>query len=280
FHCNQGQWLLDADDVTYNKYIKASGNEACVELLKDGGKLMWIGPKHTEKVLLYFHGGGYFYPMLEPHIYFLDYVRRELEKKGTTVGVATLVYTLLPDGAFPGPLRGNMITQVLAHLLRPLPSVPAFSAHVRLGGACLISPWMALEGDICTQSFEDNDSKDILTKACLQSWGKNVMACVPLSFVPYADAVRADKGWFEGLSGVINRLLVTSGQWECLTDAQSELYEKYLLPVHDDVQFMLQENGVHDEFLLEFDATKRERYSEFSGKVVEWVSQTFSNMPS
>ncbi len=40
-------------------------------------------------------GGGYFYPMLEPHVYFLDYVRRELEKKGTTVGVATLAYSEL-----------------------------------------------------------------------------------------------------------------------------------------------------------------------------------------
>ncbi len=173
-----------------------------------------------------------------------------------------------------------MITQVLAHLLRPLPSVPAFSVHVRLGGACLISPWVALEGDICTQSFKDNDSKDIVTEAALQSWGKTVMAYVPLSFIPYADALRADKDWFDGLHGVINRVLVTSGQWECLRDAQIELYEKYLLPVHDDVQFMLQENGVHDDFILEFDAARREKYSEFLGKVVEWVSQTFDNMPS
>ncbi|KAJ8090584.1 hypothetical protein PM082_018141 [Marasmius tenuissimus] len=68
-------------------------------------KIVWIGPKRTEKVIFYRHGSGYLTSLIPVVMTFWRYVQLELEKQGIQVGVACLIYTLILEAAFPNPLQ-------------------------------------------------------------------------------------------------------------------------------------------------------------------------------
>ncbi|KAJ3989604.1 Alpha/Beta hydrolase protein [Lentinula detonsa] len=149
----------------------------------DGGRgeqahLFWIGPKRTEKVILYFPGGIYMFPVTEMMLKFWRNAQSEWSKQGLEVSVVVLSYSVGsdPDAAFPIQLfqatqalrhlfsigckpsdiqivgdsaGGNLVTQLLSHMVHPFP-LPSFvpplhlPPGIRLRGACMISPWVGL----------------------------------------------------------------------------------------------------------------------------------------
>ncbi|KAF8903607.1 Alpha/Beta hydrolase protein [Mucidula mucida] len=120
-----------------------------IETLDNGLQIAWIGPKRTDRVALYLHGGGFTLFAPSSGLPFLHYVQEQVNKKGSPVGLAVLLYTLHPEATFPTPLReataavdhlinsgvapknltligdsagGNLILQLFSHILHRHPS--------------------------------------------------------------------------------------------------------------------------------------------------------------
>jgi len=51
----------------YDDFIKSKNWEPVVEELGEDARLLWIGPKQTDRVLLYFHGKCINYSLFEIH---------------------------------------------------------------------------------------------------------------------------------------------------------------------------------------------------------------------
>lgn len=56
FNAPQLQYALGTTRGTYEKWAKQSGLPVLVEEIGEGARLLWIGPKRTDKMVLYFHG--------------------------------------------------------------------------------------------------------------------------------------------------------------------------------------------------------------------------------
>lgn len=50
------QRILGSSVDVYSTWARNAGLPITIEEMVDGGKLMWIGPKRTDKMLLYCHG--------------------------------------------------------------------------------------------------------------------------------------------------------------------------------------------------------------------------------
>lgn len=104
---------------------------------------------------------------------FCRYLQLELQQCNIHLGIAILTYKLLPNNPFPAELGevqasistllrlgakaqnitlasasagGNLVLQLLAHVLHPLPSVSPIP-EVRFRGVFLMSPWIFLQED-------------------------------------------------------------------------------------------------------------------------------------
>ncbi len=57
FNYRQLQKLLGTSTAVYTSWAKQNKLDSVIEQLGDtGGKLFWIGPKRTDRVILYVHG--------------------------------------------------------------------------------------------------------------------------------------------------------------------------------------------------------------------------------
>lgn len=54
---NQFQWIAGTDSLAYDKFIRSSGLPRCVDRVGGGpAKLLWVGTKTLDKVIIYLHG--------------------------------------------------------------------------------------------------------------------------------------------------------------------------------------------------------------------------------
>jgi acetyl esterase/lipase len=287
---------------TYNKWCKAAKLATTVDELGQDAKLLWIGPKRLERVVLYFHGGGFLVPAGDFVMSFCRYVQLELEKQNIEVGFALLEYSLGPQASFPTPLQqsalalnflmaagvkpqnlqlvgdsagGNLILQVLSQMLHPREGVSEIRLPGPLRGAYLISPWTNLSAD--SQSHFENEGRDWLRHAGVKDWGAQVLAGVPEADRPFAEPVRAPEGWFAGADALVDRVLVTAGGAELLRDdivAFAEAFKKH----HANVKLVVQKGGTHEDVLMDF-AAKEERTSAMASLSVEWLAAGFDAEP-
>lgn len=240
-------------------------------------------------------------PVQTHSLSFWQYVQTQIAQRQIDIGIVVLSYSLVPDAEFPTPLcqminavqhlidsgvspqsiqltgdsaGANLCLQFLSHLLHPLPSVPAFTLPegARFRSMYLMSPWVALIGDD-TESWDTNKANDIFTPESLQGWGKRVLASVPESKLPYADVANAPKGWFLGVEKLVERILITTGSSECLRDADKRLFESHLNGCHSNVQFVVQEGGVHDDPL--FDFVLNEKVGKLTPIILDWFADGY-----
>ncbi|KAF8169963.1 Alpha/Beta hydrolase protein [Mycena galopus ATCC 62051] len=288
---------------TYDKWCKAAKLEKTVDQLEQDAKLLWIGPKRLERVVLYFHGGGFLLPPVPLIMLLCRYVQLELEKQNIEVGFALLEYSLGPQASFPTPLKqaalaldflmaagvkpqnlqlvgdsagGNLILQVLSQMLHPRDGVPEIRLPGPLRGIYLISPWTNLSVD--SKSHFENDGRDWLHPAGIKDWGTQILAGVPKVDRPFAEPVRAPAGWFKGADALVDRMLVTAGGAELLRDdiiAFAEAFEKH----HANVKLVVQKGGMHEDILLDF-LVKDEKTSTLTSLTVEWLAAGFEAEPS
>ncbi|KAJ8073208.1 hypothetical protein PM082_020077 [Marasmius tenuissimus] len=293
----------------YNAWANHNDLPQEIEELEEDTKVVWIGPKTTEKVIFYCHGGAYWTPLLPEMMTFWRYVQLEFEKRGLQVGVACLVYTLIPEAAFPHPLQqatiainhllasgvdadnlqlagdsagGNLVLQLLSHVLHPHPRVQPLRTS-RFRGAYAMSPWVILSLDREHDGGESlirGDHADILTRAGLKVLGDAVMKDVPPHHGMYAEPIKAPHGWFGRVGEVVDKILISTGEYDCCEDQARDMYE--VLRTHaDNVEFLDQEGGVHDGPYLELRPEELDDAvlpsSSITPAIIEWFAKGFNS---
>ncbi|KAF8192637.1 Alpha/Beta hydrolase protein [Mycena galopus ATCC 62051] len=241
----------------YEKWTKKTKLPAIVDELGEDARLLWIGPKRLERVVLWLHGGAFFQHPPDVALSFWRYVQLELEKQNIEVGFVMLNYSLIPDAAFPTPLKqaalavnfllaagvkpqnlqlagdsagGNLALQVLSQILHPLQGVPDIRLPAPLRGVYLASPWVNLCAD--SKSHTENEGRDYLSSRPFAQWG--------------ATAVRAPEGWFAGVDALVECVLITAGGAELLRD------DRY----HSNTELVVQKDALHNDVFLEFMANE------------------------
>ncbi|KAE9401756.1 alpha/beta-hydrolase [Gymnopus androsaceus JB14] len=296
----------------YSNWARKAKAPIAIDELEDGGKLLWIGPKRTEKVLLYCHGGGYVVPVQEFTIPFWKYIQFELEKQGIKVGIAIMSYSLIPVGQFPAPLwqasraiqhllttenvkpsnlqlvgdsaGGNLIAQILSSMLHPLFSPPIIPPGIRLRGAYMMSPWISMTGvgshveKGIVPSFNANDHSDVVGAKVLLSFGSIVLASAKTSSdAMYIEPIHAPSEWYRGLSDVVDRVFISTGGAECLRDHGRMFFEDKIKPWHAQAEYFEMEGGVHNDPYFDFqvaDGPLGERQT-LTPKILDWVKKGF-----
>ncbi len=89
-------------------------------------------------------------------------------------------------------------------------------------------------------------------------------------------SVEAPKTWFDGLNDVVDRILITYGEFEGFAPGIQLLCEKYLKPYHEDVMTLQQRDGVHGDPILKF-IRKQEDLGDMVPLIVDWVAELFMN---
>ncbi|KIK58287.1 hypothetical protein GYMLUDRAFT_75037 [Collybiopsis luxurians FD-317 M1] len=300
------QWVMGSGLDVYQKWTKQYKMVPTVDYLDCGEgvgtHLLWIGPKRTDKVILYCPGGAYFYPVQEQMLKFWRYAQMEWEKQGLNIGIAVLLYSVLPEGEFPTQLRqatraieylhsigcepsniqlvgdsagGNLVSQVLSHILHPLPSIPPLNlpSSTRFRGAYMMSPWVSLvDSDQWGDSFHAKAYYDIAKG--VENLGPIYLAHVPSSFTPYAEPVRAPDDWFAGLDDVVDRIMVSTGDEERLRDQDVVFYEK-MKEHHGNAVLEVQDGGLHDDPIMDFFLSEVPLENTLTPIVLEWIAKGF-----
>ena len=150
---------------------------------------------------------------------------------------------------------GNLILQVLAHALHPIPSVPRLKLSEPLAGAYLMSPWVALASipDDPDSSMITNDDCDMIGPDALFYWASRVLDAdlVANEAIPYLEPLRASRDWFTDVAAVVDRVLISAGDKECLRDVIIR-FGQALCSVHPRARLIVQEHGVHDDPQMDF----------------------------
>ncbi|KAJ7042812.1 Alpha/Beta hydrolase protein [Mycena alexandri] len=294
----QLQCLFGTTLGMYQTWSKKMKLPATIDELGEDARLLWIGPKRLDRVVLFCHGGAFLLPATDYYVSFWRHVQLELEKQDIQVGFVLLNYSLAPVAPFPTPLKqaelaleflmaagvkpqnlqlvgdsagGNLILQILSQILHPRSSIPEIRLPAPLRGACLISPWTNLSAD--SESHNGNQGLDYLDKAALTKWGAQILADVPEADRAFAEAVRAPEEWFQGVEGLVDRVLVTGGGAELLRDdivVVGEMLKKH----HPKTELVIQENGLHEDVYLDF-AVGEKKLGSLTPLVIEWLAAGF-----
>ncbi|PFH50201.1 hypothetical protein AMATHDRAFT_61538 [Amanita thiersii Skay4041] len=267
----QVQYLSGPTSQVYRAWAKKQNVPVVVEELGLNARLYWIGSKKSDRVIFYLHGGAYLLPMGEPALSFWKFIQQELAKQGINVGIAVLEYTLYPDAQFPVPLSqavsglkhlledlgvspqhiqlagdsagGNLVLQVISHILHPVDNVPRISLSTPLRGAYLVSPWVLLSD---TQKYASYAcTHDLWSYSTATKWGRAIVKDIPDVYTPYIQALKAPHTWFRGVDQVVDRVLMTTGDLDLLKDTITE-FEPLFRTHHPHVELTIQRNGIHD----------------------------------
>jgi len=162
----------------------------------------------------------------------------------------------------------NLALQLFSHMLHPVADVPRLTLDAPFRGAHLISPWVSFTGQ--TGSMLTNDDSDAIGIRGLTYWGWLVLDGVPEEYRPYLEAYRAPEAWFEQLSTIIDRVLITVGDAECLRDEIVVVADR-ICKQHPRGQFVLQKHGVHNDPY--FDFFTKEKKGELTLLILEWFNE-------
>lgn len=100
----QEKWLTVPTEKTYLSWAAKKSLQTDSAVLASGLKVHWIGKPSSEKVFLYFHGGGYVNPITPQHLDWLLELQTDLSKT-KEVAIAVVGYTCSPEGQYPVQLR-------------------------------------------------------------------------------------------------------------------------------------------------------------------------------
>ncbi|KAJ7629107.1 Alpha/Beta hydrolase protein [Roridomyces roridus] len=281
----------------YTTWAKKAKIPPIVDEIGGGARLLWVGPKRLGDVILFLHGGGFAMPPHEPHLLFLHHVRTEMERKRVTPGIAMLNYSLWPESTFPTPLTqlclavefllvagvdpqrlqlvgdsagGNIIVQLLSHMLHPHPSVPVLNIPGTLRSAHLISPWVDLR--CCSSSWSANSGIDYVSKEGLGWVGARVASSARSETDRiFIHPILASRMWFSGLPTLVSTIRITAGEKELMVDDILALAD-ILREHHGNVEVVVQEGGFHEDMFLDFLVGERTRGGLMEGIVASLVS--------
>ncbi|KAF8987478.1 hypothetical protein BDZ89DRAFT_1087709 [Hymenopellis radicata] len=141
--------------------------------------------------------------------------------------MAVLSYSLIPEGIFPTPLKqllqtishlvergtpaseiylvgdsagANLILQLFAHGLHPIPCVPqTISPETKFGGVYLMSPWVDPLGETFAPSMP-HAAADIFYPAMYKLFGTMALIGVPPEQRMYMQMIELPAGFFDNLN--------------------------------------------------------------------------------
>ncbi|KAK6001215.1 hypothetical protein QM012_002546 [Aureobasidium pullulans] len=217
--------------------------------LPDGTSLHWIRKSENKasKVVLFFHGGGYFAPMAPEHLNLCASIVNTCETT-KSVAVAVLEYDLSSQSQYPRQLQqaslalghflqlgyqpkdifiggdsagGHLTLGLLSHLMHKHPSLPSLSLGDPLAGVFLISPWVS--DDTSTLSFNQNSWVDMLPRHIspnAAAWliSSHIQQAESESKQGWAIPSNADKEWWSTLAEIVTDVYITVGEQEMFRD--------------------------------------------------------------
>ncbi|KIJ96222.1 hypothetical protein K443DRAFT_682448 [Laccaria amethystina LaAM-08-1] len=289
----------------YKAWVKKKKLPITVEELGEDTRLLWVGPKQTKRVVLYFHGGGYILPLQDFSLRFWRYVQLELQKRDCDVGFAILNYSLYPVASFPTPMRqatlvldhllalgvhpsnlqivgdsagGNLILQLISNLLHPLdPSIKIqtpLKSPIR--GVYLMSPWVHIHAD--DAAYSTNRDSDLLAPSFVLAFGQAIKDDVPISQRPYFQPSSAPSSWFDDIHTVVDRILLTAGDVEIFRDDITH-FSKVLAKGKGHFRYVTQEHGIHDDPFYDFlfsETPAAEELGTLTPLIIDWLESGFS----
>ncbi|KAH9476881.1 Putative steryl acetyl hydrolase mug81 [Psilocybe cubensis] len=300
-HVNRRQvrGVFGETGAVYRDFVKAKRLTPEVEELGYDSRLFWLGPRKSERVILYMHGGAFLFGAFPSTPYFWTHIRDVIANNGKEVDVAMLNYTLVPDAMFPTQLKqavlaiqhlistgikpeniqlagdsagGVLIHEVLSHMLHPVPDVPSLVLSAPLGGAYLMSPACSLKDSPLLRSNQGRG--DIITTPTVIYWGSKLFEGVPEFGIPYLEGNSAPEDWFKGVDKVVKRILISAGDAEIFRDAIIK-YTKTIEKHHKDVTFFLEKHGVHDDPFLLFLVGEPNR-GKLTPFIIDWLDKGFN----
>ncbi|KAG6898997.1 hypothetical protein C0993_001920, partial [Termitomyces sp. T159_Od127] len=111
----QLQWGLGDTLGVYKDFMKGQNLPVVIDQLDENSRLLWVGERRTDRVILYFHGGAFLLPAQFFVPPFWKYVQDELKAKGKETGFAMLQYSLVPTEMFPTQLKQAVLA--IQHLI-------------------------------------------------------------------------------------------------------------------------------------------------------------------
>jgi acetyl esterase/lipase len=277
-------------ETVYDNFCKANKLEPQVTELADNAKGLWIGSPSAEKVIVYFHGGGYVMAAIDAHFsWCLDAV-----KANPSTAVVLLSYTVALQESYPTQLRqavtllrhlletekrdptnlvlagdsagGNLALGVLSHIAHPHPAIPALSISAPFRAALLVSPWASFELDKTTptSSVVVNKTSDCFGPNILDTWSSAFMGNAEPD--PYNQPLRASGDWWYAVAkggsagvpegGAVRDVMIWGGGGEILVDSIKELAIKLTAAFEaagrkGAVQTVITPGAAHDEVLLD-----------------------------
>ncbi|KAJ7188867.1 Alpha/Beta hydrolase protein [Mycena filopes] len=288
----QLQWRSGTTYNVYNKWAHEFHLSAIADELGEDARLLWIGPKRLDRVVLFIHASN-------SSLSFWRHVQIELEKQKLDVGFALLEYSLAPFANFPTPLNqarmalefllaagvqpqhiqitgdsagGNLVFQVLSQILHPHPSAPEIRLPAPIRGILVISPWVVLTAE--SKSYTENDGKDFLPKKVLREWGVGILGAFPKDVGAFSEVGKAPKEWFTGVDRVVDRVLITVGTAELMRDDILE-FSAVFKEHHANTELVVQKGGLHEDMFLGF-AAKEKKLGILTPLIVEWLAAGFT----
>jgi acetyl esterase/lipase len=197
--------------------------------------------------------------------------------------VVTAINHLMDLGVDPQNMQflgdsagGNLILQVLGHLLHPLESerVPPLSLPAPFKGAYLMSPWVDLSDIFGTLS--SGNGTDTLTPDVIKYWGSQVLGPVPGKCLDYLEANSAAEDWWKGVDAFVDRVLVSAGQEECLKN-EIIRFQSTFDNFHSHVKLEVH-NGVHNDPMNDF--AVGEKNGKMTNLIIDWLTVGFQEPTS
>ncbi|VUC25776.1 unnamed protein product [Clonostachys rosea] len=271
------------------------------EPLEDGrSSILWIGDRNrAKKVVLFFHGGGYTTPLLNEYMEWnwRANITAGIETE-TEVAVAILEYSLAPGARYPTQLcqaasalahllssgfspkniilggdsaGGNLVGQLLAHLIWPHPDAVRIKLTEPLAGVFLVSPWLAKSTN--DRSFAENGAIDMLSASFVNLVSGEVLGTDTAQktddWSSYAFPLNMTRPWIDKLDTLTNKMYLSVGYHEVLRDQCIQFVEEVRRTNSGlELDFDLQEKMAHDFILLE---CEEKRNGECVEAMKSWV---------
>ncbi|KAL4984470.1 alpha/beta-hydrolase [Aspergillus falconensis] len=284
----QLQAILPSTIATYNAWVSSCGAVRAVDVLPADKftRLLWIGPRRADRVILFFHGGGYVMPLSEGHLEWMAHTRTEAANVGIELSVCILEYDLIPAHPYPRQMTqgilalkhlltsgykpsdiifggdsagGHLSLSLIAHLHRNRPcslgEESAIDLQTPVKGCFLVSPLASF--DFNSPSYRTWFSADVLSRRVVDKWGRYLADNSPWHREISAGngwgmALDVPESWWDGFHAVDN-IVVTGGYEEVFSDHVQQLGAMLKRKSRGEVVLYMG-NEAHDGPLMDFSA--------------------------
>jgi acetyl esterase/lipase len=113
----------------------------------------------------------------------------------------------------------------------------------------LISPWVSYSVD--APSYVRNEGKDVILSRSYKFMADLVRLGVTPELEHYVEPATAPASWWSGLDGVYPRILITTGEHECLFDQVIDASSVIGQHVKDTTT-VVEPGGVHEDMIIKF----------------------------